>query len=113
VEICCRDDRQVIDAVGGKIIEVGGPDGKPLSTSVSTGGRGWDKRLTCSIYLPRNHGACPQVLGHQEVYPQSTLLRGHDPGILPGEITRELVHRHPGSGKSPSHLVHVALMRRG
>ena len=27
VEICCRDDRQVIDAVGGKIIEAGGPDG--------------------------------------------------------------------------------------
>jgi hypothetical protein len=34
VEICCRDDRQVIDAVGGKIIEAGGPDGKFLSTSV-------------------------------------------------------------------------------
>jgi hypothetical protein len=34
VEICCRDDRQVIDAVGGKIIEAGGPDGKSLSTSV-------------------------------------------------------------------------------
>lgn len=27
VEICCRDDRQVIDAVGGKVIEAGGPEG--------------------------------------------------------------------------------------
>jgi NADH dehydrogenase len=27
VEICCRDDAQVIQAVGGKIIEAGGPEG--------------------------------------------------------------------------------------
>jgi hypothetical protein len=44
VEICCRDDRQVIDAVGGKIIEAGGPDGKSLSTSVPPGLREWDKK---------------------------------------------------------------------
>jgi hypothetical protein len=37
VEICCRDDRQVIDAVGGKIIEAGGPDGKSLSAHVFPG----------------------------------------------------------------------------
>jgi hypothetical protein len=113
VEICCRDDRQVIDAVGGKIIEAGGPDGESLPASVSPGGRQWNNRLTCSVHIPRYHGACPQVLGHEKVYPQSTLFRGYDSGILPGEITRELVHRHQGSGKSPSHLVHVALMRRG
>jgi hypothetical protein len=98
VEICCRDDRQVIDAVGGKIIEAGGPDGESLPASVSPGGRGWDKRLTSSIHLPGNHGACPQVLGHQEIHPQSTLLRGDDSRVLLGETTREFVHRHPGSG---------------
>ena len=27
VEICCRDDKQVIDAVGGRVIEAGGPEG--------------------------------------------------------------------------------------
>jgi len=38
VEICCRDDRQVIDAVGGKIIEAGGPDGECFPTSAFLGG---------------------------------------------------------------------------
>jgi hypothetical protein len=66
-----------------------------------------------SFHISRNYGTCPQVFGHEKVYPQSTLFRGHDPGILFGEITRKPVHRHKGSGKSPSHLVHVALMRRG
>jgi hypothetical protein len=28
VEICCRDDPQVLDAVGGRVIEAGGPDGE-------------------------------------------------------------------------------------
>ena len=27
IEICCRDDPKVVDLVGGKIIEAGGPDG--------------------------------------------------------------------------------------
>ena len=27
VEICCRDDPKVIEQVGGKVIEAGGPDG--------------------------------------------------------------------------------------
>jgi len=30
VEICCRDDQQVIDAVGGTVIEAGGPEGMYL-----------------------------------------------------------------------------------
>jgi hypothetical protein len=91
----------VIDAVGGKIIEAGGPDGKSPSGSVFPGvGTNSKSKLTYSIHIPRNHGACPQVLGHQEIYPQSTLLRGYDPGILLGEIARELVHRHPRSGQS-------------
>ena len=96
VEICCRDDRQVVDAVGGKIIEAGGPDGESLPTSIFPGGNEW---LTCSLHLSRNHGACPQVLGHEKVHPQSPIFRRYDPGILPREAARELVHRHPGSGK--------------
>lgn len=31
VEICCRDDQQVIDAVGGRVIEAGGPEGMSFS----------------------------------------------------------------------------------
>jgi hypothetical protein len=28
VEICCRDDPEVVKQVGGKIVEAGGPDGE-------------------------------------------------------------------------------------
>ena len=31
VEICCRDDKQVIDAVGGRVIKAGGPEGMYIS----------------------------------------------------------------------------------
>lgn len=53
-----------------------------------------------SLYIPRDHGACTPLLWDQEVYPQSTLLRRNDPGILLGEIAREPLYRYSRSGKS-------------
>jgi len=108
VEICCRDDEQVIDAVGGRVIEAGGPEGMYIffqivshfSLSQSTIGEGQCHEADDSVHISANHGTRPQVLGYQEVHPQFTLFRGHDPGILFGEIPRESVHSHPGSGTS-------------
>jgi hypothetical protein len=90
VEICCRDDRQVIDAVGGRVIEAGGPEGMS-STDLYA--------LFYPIHISRDHGTCLEILWDKEVHPQSTLFRGYDPRLLSGETSRESIHRYSGSGK--------------
>jgi hypothetical protein len=35
VEIACRDDSKVVNAVGGKIVEAGGPDRMSLRSNIS------------------------------------------------------------------------------
>jgi hypothetical protein len=55
-------------------------------------------KLINSLHIPGDHGACLEILGHKEIYPQSTIFRGYDPGILLGEITRESLHSHQRSG---------------
>jgi hypothetical protein len=52
-----------------------------------------------SLHISRNHGACLEIFGDKEVYPQSTLFRGDDPRILFREITRKLVHSHSRPGE--------------
>jgi hypothetical protein len=56
------------------------------------------RNLTNSFHISTDHGACPEILWNKEVYPKSTLLGGYDPGFLPRETPRKLVHSHQRSG---------------
>lgn len=59
VEICCRDDPQVIQAVGGRIIEAGGPEGEHLFISsvywrdASAGEEHGGHELICPVFTYR------------------------------------------------------------
>ena len=112
VEIACRDDPAVVEAIGGKIIEAGGPDGTSL-TLIHHEYQQWlpsrvmgpvcslDRlhlpRATSdpeaptsdsSVHIPRDNAARPRSYEPQADDNQHSLLARNDPSLFPREAAR-------------------------